>query len=131
MLVSHFFHGRIDPNSNDLLEYIDDLRQMESLYMVVYNEDIPGARQYRLEDLIVKRARFQNISEEESRKRIMKQIEEVSTNQQPWFDSANVLKAILGSHDDTTVEHVVEAKQFGSTLSEMPTTLRQQKKQKS
>ena len=124
MLVRHFLHGRIDPNSNELLNYLDDLRQLESLYMVVYNEDIPGARQYRLEDLIVKRAAFQNISEEESRKRIMKQIEESQQiNNRGVIQQMFSSKAILGSHDDTTAEHVIEAKGFGSTLAEMPTTL--------
>lgn len=124
LLVRHFLHARIDPNSNLLLNYLEDLRQLESLYMVVYNEDIPGARQYRLEDLIVKRAKLQGISEEESRIKIMKQIEEAERiNNRGIIQKTFGARFILGSHDDTTIEHVVEAKHFGATLSEMPTTL--------
>jgi alpha-D-ribose 1-methylphosphonate 5-triphosphate diphosphatase len=124
MLVRHFLHARIDPNSNLLLHYLDDLCQLESLYMVVYNEDIPGERQYRLDDLVVKRAKLQGISEEESRAKIMAQIEESrQINNRGVIQKTFGAKSILGSHDDTTIDHVIEAKHFGATLSEMPTTL--------
>jgi len=124
MLVRHFLHARIDPNTNRILEYLAQLQALRSLYLVVYNEDIPGARQYRLEDLIVKRAKLLGISQEESRARILEQIEvSSSVNNRGPIQSVFAGRSILGSHDDTTVDHVIEAKHFGATLSEMPTTL--------
>lgn len=124
MLVRHFLHARIDPNTNRILDYLDDLQKLKSLYLVVYNEDIPGARQYRLEDLVVKRAKILGITQEESRARIMQQIEVSSKiNNRGAIQNIFTGRSILGSHDDTTVDHVIEAKHFGATVSEMPTTL--------
>ena len=124
MLVRHFLHARIDPNTNRILEYLDQLQQLQSLYLVVYNEDIPGERQYRLEDLVVKRAKLLGITQDESRMKIMKQIEVSSKiNNRGAIQRIFGGRSILGSHDDTTIDHVVEAKHFGATLSEMPTTL--------
>jgi alpha-D-ribose 1-methylphosphonate 5-triphosphate diphosphatase len=36
----------------------------------------------------------------------------------------------LGSHDDTTVEHILEAHQYGSVLAEMPVTIEAARKAK-
>ena len=54
----------------------------------------------------------------------MEQIERTSkiNNREPIY-LAFKDKYILGSHDDTTAEHVEEGQTFGATLSEMPTTL--------
>ena len=124
MLVRHFIHARIDPNTHRILDHLTALQQLQSLYLVVYNEDIPGTRQYRLEDLIAKRARLLGITPQESRTRMMEQIEvSGKINHRGAIQNIFAGRSILGSHDDTTIDHVVEAKRFGATLSEMPTTL--------
>jgi alpha-D-ribose 1-methylphosphonate 5-triphosphate diphosphatase len=124
MLVRHFLHARIDPNTNNILPYLEPLRQLESLYMVVYNEQIPGQRQFTIEQQVALRMKAFSISREEALDRLLIQIEKAKqiNNRQAILDAFKD-KYIIGSHDDTTVEHVKEGQVFGATLSEMPTSL--------
>ncbi|HZY37039.1 MAG TPA: alpha-D-ribose 1-methylphosphonate 5-triphosphate diphosphatase [Mucilaginibacter sp.] len=124
LLVRHFLHARIDPNGNGILDYLEPMRQLESLYLVVYNDHIPGERQFTMQQQIELRSKAFGISAEEAEKRLMLQVERTKNinNRKPIYEAFKD-KYILGSHDDTTVEHVDEGMQFGATLSEMPTTL--------
>lgn len=123
-LVRHFVHARLDPNTDVVLDYLDTMKEIESLKLVVYNDAVPGQRQFAFDDLVVKRAKMKGISEEESRQRLLQQVEELSKiNHRGAIQAAFEGFCPLGSHDDTTIAHVEEAKQFGATLSEMPTTL--------
>lgn len=123
-LARHYVHARLDPNVNETLEYLNAMKDIESLTMVVYNDSIPGERQFRLEDLVKMRMESSGQSEEAVRASIEEKRKERSAinHRGPIMEAFSEL-AILGSHDDTTVEHVDEAKEFGCTLSEMPTTI--------
>jgi len=124
LLVRHFLHARIDPNSTGILDYLEQMKELESLYLVVYNDHIPGTRQFTMEQQIEMRSKAFGITPEEAERRLMLQIERTSKiNNRAPIHEAFKDKYILGSHDDTTVEHVDEGLQFGATLSEMPTTL--------
>jgi alpha-D-ribose 1-methylphosphonate 5-triphosphate diphosphatase len=124
LLVRHFLHARIDPNSTGLLDYLEQMRQLESLYMVIYNDHIPGQRQYTLQQQIELRTKAFGITPEEAMLKLQKQIDKTSKiNNRAQIYEAFKDTYILGSHDDTTVEHVEEGKYYGATLSEMPTTL--------
>jgi alpha-D-ribose 1-methylphosphonate 5-triphosphate diphosphatase len=124
LLVRHFLHARIDPNSADLLNYLEEMRQLESLYLVIYNDQQPGQRQFTLEQQIEMRVKAHGISAEEAKRRLMEKLELTSKiNNRKQIEEAFKDKYIIGSHDDTTVEHVEEGKWYGATLSEMPTTL--------
>ncbi len=130
-LVRHFVHARLDPNSESVVRYLEPMKASKSLRLVVYNESIPGQRQFQLEDLVVRRARMQNISVEESRTLLAEQIAQLSKiNHRPEIMEAFQGLYALGSHDDTTQAHVAEAKHYGATLSEMPTTLEAVRKAK-
>ena len=124
LLVRHFLHARIDPNSNGILDYLEQMKQLESLYLVVYNDHIPGERQFTIEQQIEMRTKALGISAEEALERLQKQIAKTKNinNREPIYQAFKD-KYILGSHDDTTLEHVAEGKTYGATLSEMPTTL--------
>jgi alpha-D-ribose 1-methylphosphonate 5-triphosphate diphosphatase len=117
-------HARIDPNSIGILDYLESMKQLESLYLVVYNDHVPGTRQFTMQQQIEMRSKAFGISPEEAERRLLIQIEKTSkiNNRQPIYEAFKD-KYILGSHDDTTIEHVEEGLQFGATLSEMPTTL--------
>ena len=124
LLVRHFLHARIDPNSNGLLEYIDQLRSLESLYLVVYNDQIPGERQFTIAQQIEMRVKALGISAEDAEKMLMEKkaiVENVNNRKQ--IQEAFADKYIIGSHDDTTIAHVEEGMLYGATLSEMPTTM--------
>ena len=128
-MIRHFIHSRLDPNSEKVLDYLEKMKQIESLKLVVVNESIPGQRQFKLEDLVGKRAKMHQISLEESEKRLMAQIEQRSkVDKRPEIMQAFQDTIPIGSHDDTTVKHVMEAHEYGASLSEMPTTLEAAKK---
>jgi alpha-D-ribose 1-methylphosphonate 5-triphosphate diphosphatase len=131
LLVRHFLHARIDPNTNGILDYLEPMKQLESLYMVIYNDHIPGTRQFTLEQQIEMRVKAFGLSAEIIEKKLMAQIERTSkiNNREPIYQAFKD-KYILGSHDDTTVDHVMEGQKFGATLSEMPTTLEAARKAK-
>src|SRR6201985_760008 len=49
LLVRHFLHARIHPNSNGILNSLEPMKELESLYLVVYNDHIPGQRQFTMQ----------------------------------------------------------------------------------
>lgn len=123
-LVRHMIHARLDPNTDAVLEHLDDLRDIASLRLVVYNDSIPGQRQFRYEDLLRKRSESMGITLEEARSRLDAQIAERSRiNHRAAIAEALAGHQVLGSHDDTTPAHVEEAHGAAATLSEMPTTI--------
>ncbi|MBC7923737.1 MAG: alpha-D-ribose 1-methylphosphonate 5-triphosphate diphosphatase [Ferruginibacter sp.] len=123
-LVRHCVHARLNPNTDTVLDYLDRMREIESLKLVVYNDAVPGQRQFSFEDLVVRRAKSLNITGDEARRRLQQQVDELSkVNRRPEIQAALAGFCPLGSHDDTTPAHVEEAHHFGATLSEMPTTL--------
>lgn len=131
LLARHFLHGRVDPNTDTILEYLDAMAQLESLYMVVYNDHIPGVRQFTIEQQVAMRTKALNITEAEARTMLHEQAEKFSKiNNRGAIEQAFKGRCILGSHDDTTINHVVEGVEFGATLSEMPTTLEAARKAK-
>lgn len=131
MLVRHFLHARIDPNTDTALDHLSDMRALQSLHMVVFNENIPGERQYSLNQQIESRMKEHQTSWEETRDRLLAQIEERrETNHRVFINEAFKGKCVIGSHNDTTMAHVVEARSSGSVLAEMPTTLAAARKAK-
>ena len=123
-MIRHYIHARLDPNSNEVVHYLEEMKQIPALKLVVVNESVPGQRQFRLEDLILRRAEKNNISVEESRAHLLTVIAERSQyDKTPEIQAAFADIMPLGSHDDTTIQHVDKAHQFGITLSEMPTTI--------
>ena len=124
LLVNHFLHARIDPNSDAILGYLREMAELESLAMVVYNENIPGERQFSLEFSIQRRAKAEGISFEEARDIIIRKRElnsRINHRAAIWETFRD--RCVIGSHDDTREEHVWEGFRYGARLSEMPTTM--------
>jgi alpha-D-ribose 1-methylphosphonate 5-triphosphate diphosphatase len=131
LLVRHFLHARIDPNSDALLSYLPDIAGLESLCLIVYNENIPGERQFTLDQLVERRVRSLGISPEEALDLLLRKAEVTrKINHRAAIYEQFKSHCIIGSHDDTTEAHVWEALQFGATLSEMPTRLEAARKAK-
>lgn len=124
LLVRHFLHARIDPNSNGILDYLEPMKQLESLYLVVYNDQIPGERQFTMEQQIEMRSKAYGINADAAMEMLQRKIDRTKNiNNREQIYQAFKDRYILGSHDDTTIDHVEEGKFYGATLSEMPTTL--------
>lgn len=130
-MIRHFVHARLDPNTEEVVNYLDEMKKIPAIKLVVVNENIPGQRQFQLKDLIVRKAKQLNISESKAEKILLAIIaERSSVNKNPEIQATFEGVLPLGSHDDTTIEHVENAKKYGATLSEMPTTIEAARKAK-
>lgn len=131
LLIRHYIHARLDPNTHDVLNYLEEIKNLRNLKLVVYNENIPGQRQFSLETVVEMRSKSLNISKEKAYNLLLEFIEEkTKINHRPEIQEAFEKTLVIGSHDDTTAEHAIEAKVFGATLSEMPTTIEAARKAK-
>jgi len=124
LLIRHYIHARLDPNTDEVLNHLQAMKNLHNLKIVVFNENIPGQRQFPMERVIEMRSRSLGISKEDALVLITKFIEEKSKiNHRNAIQNAFAGMVPLGSHDDTNITHVEEALHFGATLSEMPTTI--------
>jgi len=126
MRARHLIHVRWDTNFPSVDRALKELLQLHSIGNLVYNDSTPGERQYRrdVENIIQRRAERLGVSVEQARAEIEERRERAKrTNNRQQVRAAIAGGIPLGSHDDTTVEHVVEAHEAGATLSEMPCTI--------
>lgn len=128
----HLIHVRWDTSFEPAGDALAELLKLRSIGNLVYNENIPGERQFRdLEGLIQRQATRLGITVEESRARMDERIARArSINNRHEVKAALSGKIPIGSHDDTTVEHVIQAHDAGATLSEMPCTIEAARKAK-
>ncbi len=126
-LGRHYVHVRWDPVFRDCAEALDALDRIRPvLGNLVFNDSTPGERQFKntYPEQVRRIAFLKNISLEqaealfEERRQRARGINNRALVQQRFGG-----KLPLGSHDDTTVEHVREAHHYGATLAEMPVTL--------
>ena len=125
-LARHFIHLRWNPNFEPVDDVLSELLTLDSIGNLVYNDAVPGERQFRHvnEERIQAFAAARNLTIEdgriqwEARREALRQI-----NTRPKVQAVLAGRIPLGSHDDTTVEHVEEAHAAGATLSEMPCTI--------
>jgi alpha-D-ribose 1-methylphosphonate 5-triphosphate diphosphatase len=109
--------------------------ELKSIGNLVFNDDAPGQRQFRDIQALVKQASDRRgISIEEARKVIEERIAKYNSSER--INNRTLVKERLGgsiplgSHDDTTIEHVEEAFASGCSLSEMPCTIEAARKAK-
>lgn len=124
-LARHYLHVRWDTNFQPVEHLLEAMARFTCLGNLVYNENIPGQRQFQnLEELARKRAARGDKTLDEAREDLRRKIEvNRGINNRPQVRDAFAGKLCIGSHDDTTEEHVVEAKEMGATLAEMPTSM--------
>ncbi|WP_263351118.1 alpha-D-ribose 1-methylphosphonate 5-triphosphate diphosphatase [Acidicapsa acidisoli] len=132
MRARHLIHLRWSPNFEPVEPVLDQLLALKSIANLVFNDDMPGQRQFRdIEAMLKQHASLQKTSVEEARRRMQERIERVGKINNRMQVKAHVRGRIpLGSHDDTTVEHVIEAFASGATLSEMPCSIEAARKAK-
>jgi alpha-D-ribose 1-methylphosphonate 5-triphosphate diphosphatase len=131
MLVRHYLHARIDPNTDQILPYLAEMAKLERMTLVVFNDTIPGTRQYTMEQQVEMRMQARGITREEALVMLRERFEVTrQINHREVIRETFGGRCILGSHDDTTEDHVVEAAAYGVTLAEMPTTLAAARKAK-
>lgn len=126
-LGRHLVHVRWDPNFSPCEDQLARLTQLRPLIgNLVYNDSTPGERQFRntFQDQVRRYALARDISLEQAQaffEERVRRSREINNRQQ--VQAAFGATLLLGSHDDTTIEHVREAHQRGATLAEMPVTM--------
>ena len=130
--AKHLVHVRWDTSFEPVDHALAEVLKLRSIGNLVYNESIPGERQFRdVEAIIRRQAINRNITLEESRRIMDERIAKArAVNNRAKVKAALNGRIPLGSHDDTTVEHVVEAFEAGATLSEMPCSIEAARKAK-
>ncbi len=128
----HLIHIRWSPNFLPVDHILDALLSLRSIANLVYNDDTPGQRQFRdIDAQIRQRAARQNISYEEVKQKMDERTERARMiNNRMEVKRRLEGRIAIGSHDDTTIEHVIEAYETGATLSEMPCTIEAARKAK-
>jgi alpha-D-ribose 1-methylphosphonate 5-triphosphate diphosphatase len=128
----HRIHIRWSTNFEPVEEILDQLLELKGIANLVFNDDTPGQRQFRdIEALIRQRVNRQNISIEEARQNMEERIAQSGkVNNRMAVKDLLAGRIPIGSHDDTTVEHVLEAFDSGATLSEMPCSIEAARKAK-
>jgi alpha-D-ribose 1-methylphosphonate 5-triphosphate diphosphatase len=123
--ANHLIHLRWSPQCEGAEEILEQLLQLKNIGNLVFNDDMPGQRQFRdVEGMIQQYALRNNVSIEQSRAHMQERIERAGAVNNR-LQVKNFLKGRipLGSHDDTIVEHVVEAYEADASLCEMPCSI--------
>jgi alpha-D-ribose 1-methylphosphonate 5-triphosphate diphosphatase len=123
--ANHLIHLRWSPQCEAPEEILVELLKLKNIGNLVFNDDMPGQRQFRdVEGLIQQYALRNNVSIEQSRAHMQERIERAgAVNNRLQVRDFLKGQIPLGSHDDTTVEHVVEAYEADASLCEMPCSI--------
>ncbi len=126
-LARHYLHIRWDPNFEPCADSLARLAELRpSIGNLVYNDSTPGERQYKntFAEQIRRYALLRQISVAEAEAEFAeRRAQALAINNRPQVYAAFPSSLPLGSHDDTTIEHVQEAHHYGATLAEMPVTI--------
>jgi alpha-D-ribose 1-methylphosphonate 5-triphosphate diphosphatase len=125
--ADHFIHIRCElpaPNAQELFKPFADSRRLRLISLM---DHTPGQRQWReLEHARIYYTGKKGWSDAKFDEEVRKAPERQALYAQPnrhWFaDFARTRGISLATHDDTTAEHVDEARQLGASMSEFPTT---------
>lgn len=129
----HRIHARFDTRFEPVEEVVEGLLTLRTIGNVVYNDSMPGQRQHRdMDALVATLAARRGLSPDEARVLMEARIEKArATDNRRTVTAALGGRFPIGSHDDTTVEHVVESFEAGATLCEMPCSIEAARKAKS
>ncbi len=126
--VDHFLHLRCEVAAADVLEVFDSLASHPLLRLVSVMDHTPGQRQWH--DPVQWR-RYQERHGKWTDEHASTMFNELTGDQQRYarlhrseiITRCRALGLPLASHDDTSLEHVLEAVNDGIVLAEFPTTL--------
>jgi alpha-D-ribose 1-methylphosphonate 5-triphosphate diphosphatase len=129
---NHLIHVRWSPQFELAGPALERLLELSNIGNLVFNDDMPGERQFRdLEALIEQHALRFKVSLEQARIHMEERASRArAVNNRLQVKDILAGRIPLGSHDDTTVEHVLEAYEAGASLCEMPVSIEAARKAK-
>ena len=126
--VSHHIHLRAELCTETLVEELYEFSENDRVRLVSLMDHTPGQRQFRdlskhREYLVGKHG--YNDAEVEAHWTKLRELQTLylEKNRAATVAYATEVGAILASHDDTTLEDVLESDRLGVTVAEFPTTL--------
>ncbi|MEI7444650.1 MAG: alpha-D-ribose 1-methylphosphonate 5-triphosphate diphosphatase [Burkholderiales bacterium] len=124
----HLIHVRCELPAPNAIELFEPFAGHARLRLISLMDHTPGQRQWtEIEHARVyytgKKGWSDAQFDEEVRRAPERQARWAQPNRRWFADWANAHGVALATHDDTTVEHVEEARALGATMSEFPTTL--------
>ena len=126
--VSHHIHLRAELCTETLVEELYEFSENDRVRLVSLMDHTPGQRQFRdlskhREYLVGKHG--YNDAEVEAHWTQLRELQTLylEKNRAATVAYATEVGAILASHDDTTLEDVLESDRLGITVAEFPTTL--------
>ena len=126
--VSHHIHLRAELCTETLVEELYEFSEKDRVRLVSLMDHTPGQRQFRdlskhREYLVGKHG--YNDAEVEAHWTKLRELQTLylEKNRAATVAYATEVGAILASHDDTTLEDVLESDRLGITVAEFPTTL--------
>ena len=126
--VSHHIHLRAELCTETLVEELYEFSENDRVRLVSLMDHTPGQRQFRdlskhREYLVGKHG--YNDAEVEAHWTKLRELQTLylEKNRAATVAYATEVGAILASHDDTTLEDVLESDRLGITVAEFPTTL--------
>ncbi|RCS22927.1 alpha-D-ribose 1-methylphosphonate 5-triphosphate diphosphatase [Phyllobacterium salinisoli] len=126
--ASHFVHLRCEVSAADVLEHFADFHGDPQIKLASLMDHAPGQRQFQTLDqysLYYKKKRRLNDADFE--RFVARRIEESKRYADPHrraiVEACDEQGIALASHDDATVEHVEESKNFGVRVAEFPTSM--------
>lgn len=126
--VEHLLHLRCEVSAPDIVEVFEQYADDSLLELVSVMDHTPGQRQWR--DLSKYRRyseRYGSFSDAEYADIVAERIEHQQRyaipNRAAIIAASHARNLPLASHDDTLVEHIVEASAEGIAISEFPTTV--------
>ncbi len=125
--AEHLVHLRCEVPEETLMDNFSPYVHNPLLRLVSLNDHTPGQRQWREKETFMAYHFLKDQSEEDVEAfiatRKARQLKHASQNRREVIEICRNLEITLASHDDTTVEDVLQALGEGVTISEFPTTL--------
>lgn len=124
--ADHKVHLRCEMTDPDLLDLVEPTLARPSLAFASLMDHTPGARQWRnvevLRNFLLGIGKDAVEADREIGERTARGRANVARNLPPLVEMLAATGLVLASHDDTTEDHVAEARAAGCTVSEFPTT---------
>ncbi len=126
--ISHYIHLRAETCSETLVSELASFTVEDRVGIVSLMDHTPGARQFRNLDKLKEYYQGKHgMSDRDFEGHVAAQLAIKdrfgAEHERASVEGAKRLGAVLASHDDTTVEHVVTSKRNGVTFAEFPTTI--------
>lgn len=124
----HFIHLRCEVSAPDVLEHFEEFEDDVNVKLISLMDHAPGQRQFQTMDqytLYYKTKRGLTETQfSEFVERRKRQSETYSVkHRRALADKCAGRGIAVASHDDATLEHVDEAKHYGTTVAEFPTSM--------